>query len=262
MLDWMTTPLPNLMIAPNGARKTKRDHPAIPISVAEVVADAVACHDAGANAIHFHVRDTNEQHTFDAGQYREGITELSRLCPQMHLQITTETVGRYGPEDMKQIIADVMPPGASIGVSEMIPSRLADDADIRFYAWLAESGIRIQHICYAPQDVALLAKVIKRLPADHRKNIWCLFVLGHYTGAISHPDLLPAFLAEMKRGEIDGDWAICAFAEQETSCLEAAVKAGGKLRVGFENSMMMRDGSLAKNNQARVREASTLFPLQ
>ena len=54
MLDWTTLPLPKLMVAPNGARKTKRDHPAIPLTVADVVADTASCHAAGANAVHFH----------------------------------------------------------------------------------------------------------------------------------------------------------------------------------------------------------------
>lgn len=261
MLDWTTLPLPKLMVAPNGARKTKRDHPAIPLTVADVVADAASCHAAGANAVHFHVRDTDDRHVFDAGQYREGIAELASQCPQMHVQITTETAGRYGPEDIQKIVRDVIPPGASIGVAELIPSRVPSDDDIRFYGWLMESGVRIQHICYTPQDVALLAEVLKRLPMTHRQNVWCLFVLGHYTGAISHPDMLRAFLNELHRSEIDGDWAICAFGKQETDCLVAAIKAGGKVRVGFENSMIMQDGSLAKNNLQRVQEACSLFPI-
>ena len=40
-----------------------------------------------------------------------------------------------------------------------------------------------------------------------RQGIWCLFVIGHYTGRISYPELLPPFLAEMKQAGIDSDWA-------------------------------------------------------
>ena len=45
----------------------------------------------------------------------------------------------------------------------------------------------------------------------------------------------------------------------EAVCLAEAVRVGGKLRVGFENSMLMADGSLAPNNEARVAEAASLF---
>ncbi|NBB83711.1 MAG: hypothetical protein GVY28_09935, partial [Alphaproteobacteria bacterium] len=62
-----------LMVAPNGARKTKADHPALPIGPAELAATAVACRDAGAAAIHLHVRDEAGGHSLDAGRYREAI---------------------------------------------------------------------------------------------------------------------------------------------------------------------------------------------
>ena len=45
------------MVAPNGARKTKKDHPNLPISISEIVKEAVNCFNEGANAIHAHVRD-------------------------------------------------------------------------------------------------------------------------------------------------------------------------------------------------------------
>ena len=41
----------------------------------------------------------------------------------MHLQITTEAIGKYSPEEMRKFAYDVMPPGISIGIREMIPSR-------------------------------------------------------------------------------------------------------------------------------------------
>ena len=70
--------LPNLMVAPNGARRTKSDHPAIPVTLEETVETAKRCHAAGAEAIHFHLRDDAEQHILDAGLYKEGLVELYR----------------------------------------------------------------------------------------------------------------------------------------------------------------------------------------
>ena len=45
--------LPRLMVAPNGARKVKKDHPAVPLTISETVATAKSCYEAGAGAIHF-----------------------------------------------------------------------------------------------------------------------------------------------------------------------------------------------------------------
>ena len=57
------------MVAPNGARKTKNDHPNLPISVSEIVQEAVNCFNEGANAIHAHVRDKKGDHCLDVGLY-------------------------------------------------------------------------------------------------------------------------------------------------------------------------------------------------
>ena len=246
------------MIAPNGARKVKADHQAIPLDAGEIAAVAGDCLKAGAGAIHFHVRDPNGAHVLDAGLYREAIAELTRVVPDMHLQITTETVGKYGPEDMRAIVRDVVPQGASIGVREMIPQGLPTPEDIAFYNWTHEAGIQLQHICYGPSDVALLGHLLDATQLG-LGSVWCLFVLGHYTGRPSHPNLLPPFLAEMEKAGIAGDWAVCAFDTAEAACLNAAITAGGKVRVGFENSMVMADGSIASDNAARVREAANLM---
>jgi len=75
--------LPSIMVAPNGARKTTSDHPAIPVTIEQTAITAKACFDAGAGAIHFHVRDTDQKHVLDAGFYREGLEELNRVVPDM-----------------------------------------------------------------------------------------------------------------------------------------------------------------------------------
>ena len=250
--------LPSIMVAPNGARKTTSDHPAIPVTIEQTAITAKACFDAGAGAIHFHVRDTDQKHVLDAGFYREGLEELNRVVPDMHLQITTEAVGIYSPDDMRAVTEAVMPPGVSIGIREMIPSRVVTATDIKFYTMLLEAGVRVQHICYAPEDVKLLSSLLTSAGLP-RTDLWCLFTLGHYSGIPSHPDMIQPCLDVLASDDMQADWGVCAFNELEAVCLSEAVKAGGKLRVGFENSMLMKDGSLAPNNEARVAEAALLF---
>ena len=66
-------------------------------------------------------------------------------------------------------------------------------------------------------------------------------------------DLEPFTLAQ-KEFFKNVDWAVCAFGKDETDCLLKALSLGGKARVGFENNLYNRDGSLAKNNAERVAE--------
>src|SRR5690242_889042 len=53
-----------LQAALNGAR-SKRDHPAVPVTPEELVRDAAACARAGAGAIHLHPRDPAGRETLD-----------------------------------------------------------------------------------------------------------------------------------------------------------------------------------------------------
>ena len=250
--------LPQIMVAPNGARRTIADHPALPVTIDQIVSTAQACHAAGAGAMHFHVRDADQQHVLDAGLYKEALGELNTAVPDMHLQITTECVGRYAPEDMRALAYNVMPPGLSIGIIEMIPDGQPTKEDITLYKTLYEAGTKIQHICYFPEHLDIVRQIIDEagLPED---DIWCLFTIGHYSGRVSRPEMVKTFLDKLDQLSLSPDWAICAFAEQEQICLERAVSLGGKVRVGFENSILMPDGTIAADNAVRVAAARTLF---
>ena len=82
--------LPTIMVAPNGARRTKSDHPALPITIEELVETAMACQQAGADGLHAHVRDADGRHILDAGLYNELLAELNSATPDLYIQITTE----------------------------------------------------------------------------------------------------------------------------------------------------------------------------
>ncbi|MGB1244689.1 MAG: 3-keto-5-aminohexanoate cleavage protein, partial [Porticoccaceae bacterium] len=85
-----------IAVAPNGARKQKDDHPALPISPAELTETAVQCRDAGACMIHLHVRDAGGGHSLDVDAYRLATTAVrDAVGPDMVIQITTEAVGIY-----------------------------------------------------------------------------------------------------------------------------------------------------------------------
>ena len=73
--------LPRLMVAPNGARPTKKDHPAVPVTISETVETAKACFKSGATGIHFHMRDEKGKHILDSGLCKEALTELQRQVP-------------------------------------------------------------------------------------------------------------------------------------------------------------------------------------
>ena len=139
--------LPRLMVAPNGARPMKKDHAAVPITINEIVKTGEACFKAGAEAIHFHTRNNKGEHVLDSGLCKETLSELQKKVPKMHLQITTEAIGKYSPEEMRKLAYDVLPPGISIGIREMIPSRLPKSEDIKIYKKLRLFIKSIKKLC-------------------------------------------------------------------------------------------------------------------
>ncbi|MEJ8476839.1 3-keto-5-aminohexanoate cleavage protein [Roseibium algae] len=248
-------PLPQIMVAPNGARRTKADHPALPMTIEETVDVAVACHAAGADGLHAHVRDETGAHTLDSGLYLELLSEMGSRAPEMAVQITTEAVGKYSPEEQRKLVRDVMPEAVSIAVREMVLTSETDEVS-SFYHWAREVGIVIQHILYSAGDLARFYDLAQAgvVPGP---DYQVLFVLGRYAeNQESDPSDLDAFLKgmEVAPGDYSIDWGVCAFGHRETDCLVHAVSNGGKARIGFENGLWNRDGSMATDNADRVRD--------
>ncbi|MEQ8354391.1 MAG: 3-keto-5-aminohexanoate cleavage protein [Kiloniellaceae bacterium] len=248
-----------LAVAPNGARKTQADHPAIPISPAELAATAAAAQAAGAAMIHLHVRDADQKHSLDVGAYREATAAVREAVGDaMIIQVTSEAVGIYNPGQQMAMVRELVPEAVSLAIRELIPDAAAEDAAREFLAWLVGSAILPQYILYAPEDVARFGAlqasgVVPPGPAC------LLFVLGRYTaGQRSEPgDLLPYLAAIEDWPEAAKlPWAICAFGPKETACVTAAATLGGHARVGFENNLFLPSGAQARDNAQLVAAAA------
>ena len=245
--------LPRIMVAPTGARRTVADHVALPVTIPQIVAEARNCFAAGAGGIHAHVRDGAGQHSLDCGLYKELLAELALAVPDMVVQITTESVGMYGPQAQRNLVRDLRPAQVSIALREMIVDQ--DDKTLRrFYHWTVEAGIGVQHILYSPNEIRMMQDHIERgiIPAD---GIQLMLVLGQYQAARdSQPEDLDGYLNARQGAVAQSGWAVCAFGRNETACLVSAVHRGGKARIGLENNLHNADGSLAASNAARVAE--------
>jgi len=241
-----------IMAAPNGGRRTRADHPALPITITECVECGVACEEAGADAIHVHLRDADGGHLLDAGGYREMIAGLRAATPGLAVQITTESIGRYGPVDQMAVVRDTRPDFASCALRELLED---EPAALRFYAEMAEAGVGIQHILYTEADIARLRAL--RAEDRLRGDLSVILVIGSYPdGGGTAPDTLARYLAALDGAA--GAWMVCGFGAHETRLAAAAMALGGHARVGFENALVMADGRAAPDMAARVAEVAAL----
>ena len=240
-----------LAVAPNGGRRSKADHPALPLTASEVAHTAAECLEAGAAMIHTHVRAPDGGHILDAEAYRATIAAIrAAIGDRLVVQITSEALGLYGPAEQRAVVQAVRPEAVSLALRELLPDASEEAAFAEFLSWLQREKVTPQIILYTPEEARHLASLRQRglLPWD---KVAVLYVLGRYTpGQASSPgDLLP-FLAP---GEpAFGPWSVCAFGRQERACVTAAALLGGHLRVGFENNFFRPDGTMAQSNEESV----------
>ncbi|MBW8724585.1 MAG: 3-keto-5-aminohexanoate cleavage protein [Inquilinus limosus] len=247
-----------IMVAPNGARRTRADHPALPVTATELADTAAACLAAGAGAMHVHVRDETGAHVLDASRYADAIAAIrDRTDGKMLVQITTEAVGRYSPSEQMELVRVLRPAAVSVGLREILGG--GEAAASAFFSWAAGEGIAIQHILYDRADLDTFAELHRRDCFGESAQPRMLFVLGRYApDQESRPEDLDAFLDGLEHHRLDAVWSVCAFGRGETSALAAALARGGHVRVGFENSLWHADGRIARDNAERVAAIATI----
>ncbi|TQV82263.1 3-keto-5-aminohexanoate cleavage protein [Denitrobaculum tricleocarpae] len=250
-----------IMVAPNGARKTKSDHPEVPMTIAETAQTAAACAEAGATAIHAHIRDAQGAHILDAAVYRELLDAITRECgDKIFAQVTTEAVGIYQPEEQMAVMRELRPRGFSAALKELIASPEKETEAADFYHWALKEDIAVQHILYAAEEIHRFADLVRREVIPGGRHA-LLFVLGRYAKNLESEveDLLPFIEALNASGlKSSSEWMVCGFGRSETASLAAAMALGGHARVGFENSLWHADGEIAESNAERVHVISAI----
>jgi uncharacterized protein (DUF849 family) len=242
-----------IMSAPNGARRKREDHPALPISPDELAEDAAALRDAGVSVLHLHVRDAFGEHTLDVERYRQAISSIrKRVGDDLVLQVTTEAVGLYTASQQMAVVQELRPEAVSLALREICPDQANEKTAALFFNWMRRERIWPQYILYSVGD-------LKRFVDLRRRGIFgadapfAMLVVGSYAkGRAGSVDDLDRMLAS-----IDSDafpWSVCCFGKHEHAVMLAALGRGGHVRLGFENNIVMADGTLASDNAALIKQ--------
>jgi 3-keto-5-aminohexanoate cleavage enzyme len=243
-----------IAVAPNGGRRTKADHPALPLSADELARTAAECLERGASMIHLHVRDANGGHSLDPDAYR---VVIARICQEVGdrlvIQITSESLGLFTPSEQMAAVVEANPEAVSLSLRELAPEKTDERAFGAFLGKLKQMRIWPQIILYHPHDAERLGAMRKQglVPFD---KLSVLYVLGRFalTRTAIPRDLLPFIAPDMPRFE---SWSACAFGRREAACVTAAALLGGHARVGFENNIALPNGARAASNAELVGAA-------
>lgn len=239
-----------IMSAPNGARRQKSDHPAIPVSPQDMATCAEEIIAAGASILHLHVRDDLGGHSLDVGRYRASTRAIrDAVGHDIIIQATSEAVGRYCRQEQMAMVKDLKPEAVSLALRELAPDDddLAEMAD--FVQWMVREHIFPQYILYDENDY-------QRFEAWRKQGVFendrpfTLFVLGNYHGTSQTKE---ADQLKLRTRQAAFPWAVCGFGTDEVNAVTHAVKNNGHIRVGFENNIWREDGQLLSGNAEMIR---------
>ena len=232
-----------LMVAPNGARRSKADHPALPITPEELAERAEKAVAAGAAAVHLHVRDAEGRHSLDPDRYKAAVAAIrARVGDDPVIQISTESAGLFGPDDQLDLVRALWPQAVSVAIRELIPDDSpAAEHRARVFFW---AGVWTQFILYDRADILRWHQLRAReVIATAGSRPFVLLVLGRGSSLAQLPEMLAAL--DPWNAVRPVDWMLCGFDRMELRAAAVALALGGHVRVGFENNLRLADGRLA-----------------
>ncbi len=239
-----------IMSAPNGARRQKSDHPAIPITPPEMAVCATEIINAGASILHLHVRDDQGAHTLDVDRYRASTSAIrDAVGHDIIIQATSESVGRYSRDQQMAMVKELRPEAVSLALRELIPGEEYISEMAKFTHWMMQEHIFPQYILYDENDYVRF-ETYRKQGIFQNDRPFTLFVLGNYQGTSSEKDI-----NRLKQctQQATFPWAACGFATNEIDAVTYAAKNNGHIRVGFENNIWRKEGQPLINNAEMIQ---------
>jgi uncharacterized protein (DUF849 family) len=221
----------------NGGR-TRAEHLAVPLTAAELAADAATVRRAGAFAVHVHPRDARGVQTLDAGACDAAVAAIRAAVPGLLIGLSTaETIDR-DPFRRAAAIRSwrTSPDFVSVNVGELGWAGIVRAA--------LHAGIGVEAGLASPDDAQELA----RSPFAHQLVRALVEVDGGVEDARAIAALAPDGVPQLWHGYGERTWEVIA----------AGALAGHDVRVGLEDVLVLPDGQPAPNNGALVTSAIEL----
>ena len=228
----------------NGVRLSP-EHPALPVTAAELGGDAVRVVAAGADALHVHAKDGTGRDTLDPTAVADAVAAIRKTAPGVPVGVTTGAWIDPDPAARVALIQawTLLPDFASVNWHE------AGAEDVA--AALVGRGIGVEAgLWHVEAARAWLASPLRDV---------CVRVLVELADGLDEV----ATVAEADRildvlHEVPGDAVPILLHGQESSAwpaLRRAAELGLQARIGFEDVLTLPDGTRAPDNATLVTAA-------
>jgi 3-keto-5-aminohexanoate cleavage enzyme len=246
-----------ITVAPTGAEHAKSDVPNLPVTLDELVAEAVACEAAGAAMIHVHIRGADARPTLDLGRLKETVAALRE---RTSLVVQLSTGGAVtDPEADRLRVLEAMPDSASCTMGTV---NFGDDVFMNRWEFVVELHRRMRERNIVPEyeifDIGQLAS-LRRLLDEHGLpaggHVHVDLVMGVPGGMPGDTRTLVAALNLIPDG---ATFSATGIGRTSIPVMLAALSAGGHLRVGMEDTVSYARGQRVKDNAQLVARAAGL----
>ncbi len=222
----------------NGAR-TRAEHAGVPLTAAELAADAAAVRAAGAFAVHVHPRAADGSQTLDPKVCDSAVAAIRAATPGLPVGLSTSAAINPDPFARSAVMTAWRhrPDFVSVNLSEVGWTGIARAA--------LHAGIAVEAGLATPAE----AEELRRSSFAHQVLRALVEVDGGAQDALAIAELIPEGIPQLWHGSGELTWEVIA----------AAVEADVDVRVGLEDVLTLPDGSAAKDNAELVAAAMTLI---
>lgn len=218
----------------------------VPVTPAQLAADAAAVRAAGADCLHFHPRGAAGAETLAPGPLGAALTAVRAAVPGLPVGVGTGAwIAPCGRARQADIAAwQERPDYASVNLCEddapeVIALLMSLGVGVEAGLWCAADAERFVALAAAPSCLRVLIEMTAQDPAEARAGYRATRAVLTRAG-ISVPILL--------HGEGGSAWAM----------VEQAVADGLDTRIGFEDVLLLPDGTPAPDNAKLILAARAL----
>lgn len=251
----------------NGVLTDPKQHH-VPVTPAEMAAEAKRAYDEGASVMHIHLRQQGEGRghlpSWDSALSREVQDAIRAACPGVVINHTTGVVGS-DYQGALDCIAQTRPEVAACNAGSLNYLKVREDGSWAWKPIMFDNPVEKIHAfldvmtagnmlpefeCF---DLGIVRSVgMYQRAGMYKGSLQYNFVMGVASGMPTDPDLLP-FLIKLK--EREGHFQVTAIGRAEIWPLHRrCAELGGFLRTGLEDTFYLANGTKATSNGQLIAE--------
>ncbi|HEY9181879.1 MAG TPA: 3-keto-5-aminohexanoate cleavage protein [Gammaproteobacteria bacterium] len=248
-----------ITVAITGSVPTKKDSPAVPITVAEQIESTHASYEAGAALVHVHVRNDDGSTTSDPDKFGRFLAGIRKHCPDMIVQFSTGGRSGTGSKERGGMLP-LKPDMASLTTGSVNFAKIIYENHPSLINDLA-TGMLANDI--KPEieifDLAMLYNAAK-LVADGllKAPVHVQFVLGIPGALPADRQVLEFELAQLNRMLPGATWTAAGIGRHQLTVNEWSLELGGHCRTGLEDNVRFDKERLAVSNAELVQRVADM----